>query len=56
MKYTTLTFLLLMLTSIAEAQILSKDNYKQYIERFNANDYELYRLGEFPNEKAWDFP
>ncbi|MDD4515853.1 amylo-alpha-1,6-glucosidase [Massilibacteroides sp.] len=55
MKYTTLTILLLMLASITEAQILSKERYKQYIDRFNSNDYELYRLGEFPNEKAWDF-
>lgn len=55
MKYTTLIVLLLMMSSMTEAQILPKERYKHYIDRFNENDNELYRLGEFPNEKAWDF-
>lgn len=55
MKHNILALLLLILTSTAEAQLLSKDQYKHYIDRFNENDYELYRLGEYTNEKAWDF-
>lgn len=47
--------LLLLFSLTAEAQLLSKDQYKHYVDRFNANDYELYRLGEFPNENAWEF-
>ncbi|SFS79861.1 hypothetical protein SAMN05216365_11971 [Porphyromonadaceae bacterium NLAE-zl-C104] len=52
MKNNILALLLLILPSIAEAQLLSKDQYKHYIDRFNENDYELYRLGEYTNEKG----
>lgn len=55
MRHFILAVLALSLASAAEAQVLSKNNYKQYIDRFNANDNELYRLGEYPNEKAWEF-
>lgn len=48
-------YVLLMLSLTTEAQILSKEKYKHYIDCFNQNDHELYRLGEYPNEKAWDF-
>jgi alpha-glucosidase len=35
--------------------LLDKERYRHYIDRFNADDNELYRLGEFPNERAWEF-
>lgn len=50
-----ISLLLLLSLTAAEAQLLSKDQYKHYVDRFNAYDNELYRLGEFPNEKAWEF-
>lgn len=55
MKYTTLMVLLLAFGSMTEAQILSKEKYKPYIDRFNEYDHELYQLGEYPNNKAWEF-
>lgn len=55
MKYTLLALLLSLLVRTTEAQVLSKDQYKHYIDQFNAGDNELYRLGDFPNEKAWEF-
>lgn len=47
--------LLLWISPSIEAQLLSKNQYKHYIDRFNENDNELYRLGAYPNEKAWEF-
>lgn len=44
MKHIILACLLLILPSTVGAQILSKEQYKHYIDRFNDNDYELYRL------------
>ncbi len=40
---------------LASGQVLKKEHYKHYIDSFNKNDYELYKLGDIPNEKAWDF-
>lgn len=55
MKYLFLTIGLFSLPLISKAQILSVGDYKHYIDYFNQNDYELYKLGEYPNEKAWEF-
>lgn len=55
MKCATLMVLLLVFGSMTEAQILSKERYKQYIDRFNEYDHELYQLGEYSNNKAWEF-
>lgn len=48
-------FLLLFCSLNAKAQVLIKEEYKHYIDKFNTEDNELYRLGEFSNEKAWEF-
>lgn len=55
MKYCYLLMLFLLLGGAGKAQVLDKDAYRHYIDRFNEGDNELYRLGEFPNEKAWEF-
>jgi len=34
---------------------VSIEEYRHYVEAFNANDDELYKSGEYPNEKAWEF-
>lgn len=55
MRFIQFALLLSILPSILNAQILSKSKYKDYIDRFNDNDYELYQLGAFTNEDAWEF-
>ncbi|MDJ1469271.1 hypothetical protein [Xanthocytophaga flava] len=50
-----LVFSILSIVEFTTGQVLKKDNYKHYIEAFNKNDYELYKLGDFSNEKAWSF-
>lgn len=56
MKYFNFLFPLLLFFSVTvKAQILNADDYKRYIDRFNQTDDELYKLGEYPNGKAWEF-
>lgn len=47
--------LFLVVSSIMNAQYLSKDQFKHYIDGFNNNDNEIYKLGEYSNEQAWSF-
>src|SRR5689334_19971096 len=54
-KLPALFLFISLIVTLANGQILKKDNYKHYIDTFNKNDYELYKPGEFSNEKAWDF-
>jgi len=35
--------------------VLNIEEYKHYVDAFNANDNELYQLGKYPNDKAWEF-
>ena len=35
--------------------VLTSTSYKHYIDSFNALDNELYQMGIYPNEKAWNF-
>jgi hypothetical protein len=35
--------------------VVSIEEYRHYIEAFNSNDDEIYKLGEYPNDKAWEF-
>ncbi|WP_207535579.1 MGH1-like glycoside hydrolase domain-containing protein [Desertivirga arenae] len=49
---------ILLLSIIVEStygQVLKSNDYKKYVDEFNKNDNELYKLGDFPNEKAWGF-
>lgn len=48
-------FCLFLVTTFVKSQVLIKADYKHYIDSFNRNDYELYKLGDFTNDKAWDF-
>ena len=54
-KLLALAFSILLLVAFTNSQVLKRDNYKHYIEAFNKSDYELYKLGDFSNDKAWDF-
>jgi len=54
-KLLALCIFIICLLHFAHGQILNKKIYKPYIDSFNKNDNELYKLGEFSNEKAWEF-
>jgi hypothetical protein len=55
-RFLILTFFCVALYSGGKAQsaVLHPNDYKPYIDAFNADDDELYRR-IFPNEKAWEF-
>ncbi|MFD2584999.1 glycosyl hydrolase family 65 protein [Pedobacter vanadiisoli] len=50
-----LALILLVYTATAQGQVLNRDSFEHYISEFNKADDELYKFGDFPNEKAWTF-
>lgn len=55
MKHILLLSCLLLAGHAGYAQVLDAGSYKHYIDNFNQEDNELYKLGEYPNDKAWGF-
>jgi hypothetical protein len=50
-----LLILMSLFAAIADGQILEKNDYKHYIEQFNKDDKEIYKLGDFSNNETWNF-
>ncbi|NQT39422.1 MAG: hypothetical protein HQ581_18135 [Planctomycetes bacterium] len=47
-------FLATSLSAMGDEPMIPVDSFRHYIERFNADDEELYS-NAFPNDRAWEF-